>query len=174
VDRQFFVSLLRLLRIAVPGLLTRESFYLCVLTLVLCIRTFLSIRITGVNGEIVKAIVQRDFPAFLSRLAILASIAIPASIVNSLLKFLRGRIALCFRSRLTARFHDRYLHGNMFYSVLQLDSRITNPDQALTETIDKCPRSSCSSSQSLLAAPRSATLMSSLAAAVLTGFIPYA
>ena len=65
----------------------RESLYLLVLALVLGIRTYLSIRITGVNGEIVKAIVQRDFPGFLARLAILASIAIPASIVNSLLKY---------------------------------------------------------------------------------------
>jgi ATP-binding cassette, subfamily D (ALD), member 3 len=137
VDAEFWVKVWRLIRIAVPSPICRETFYLSILALVLIIRTYLSIRITGINGEIVKSIVQRDFPAFLSRLGILASIAIPASIVNSLLKFLRGRIALSFRSRLTAHFHDRYLHGNMFYSVLQLDSRITHPDQALTETIDK-------------------------------------
>ena len=137
VDRVFFRRLTHLLAIAVPSPLSRESLYLAVLALVLAIRTYLSIRITTVNGEIVKAIVQRNFVAFLSRLAMLASIAIPASIVNSLLKYLRGQIALCLRSRLVHYFHQRYLSSHMFYSVLQLDSRIAHPDQALTETLDK-------------------------------------
>lgn len=137
VDGLFFRRLTHLLSIAVPSPLSRESLYLSVLALVLAIRTYLSIRITSVNGEIVKAIVQRNFVAFLSRLAMLASIAIPASIVNSLLKYLRGQIALCMRSRLVHHFHARYLSEHMFYSVLQLDSRIAHPDQALTETLDK-------------------------------------
>ena len=137
VDRQFLHRLTHLLSIAIPSPLSRESAYLTVLALVLAIRTYLSIRITSVNGEIVKAIVQRNFIAFLSRLAMLASIAIPASIVNSLLKYLRGQIALCLRTRLVHYFHNRYLSSHMFYSVLQLDSRISHPDQALTETLDK-------------------------------------
>ena len=137
VDRTFLRRLTHLLAIAIPSPLSRESGYLSVLALVLAIRTYLSIRITSVNGEIVKAIVQRNFVAFLSRLAMLASIAIPASIVNSLLKYLRGQIALCLRSRLVHYFHQRYLSSHMFYSVLQLDSRIAHPDQALTETLDK-------------------------------------
>lgn len=137
VDAHFWTKLLVLISIAIPGPVSREGFYLAVLAGVLGIRTFLSIKITGVNGEIVKAIVQRDFTSFLSRLAILASIAIPASIVNSLLKYLRGKLALCFRERLVTHFHNHYLQRHMFYSVLNLDQRITHPDQALTETIDK-------------------------------------
>ena len=57
--------------------------------------------------------------------------------MSRVVRYLRGKIALCFRQRLVSHFHDRYLSGHMFYSVLQLDSRITHPDQALTETIDR-------------------------------------
>jgi len=105
------------------------------------VRTFLSIRISEVNGSIVKAIVERNFMLFLTRLGILASIAIPASTVNSMLKFLGNKLAMAFRIRLVKEFHDRYLRPMVYYKVVNIDSRINNPDQALTETLEKWGKS---------------------------------
>lgn len=141
VDKKFIARLKRLLEVAVPGLWTKEVMYLLILLSFLVARTFLSIKISEVNGSIVKAIVERDFHTFLMRIGVLASIAIPASTVNSMLKFLGNKLALSFRTRLVHYFHDRYLQPMIYYKVINLDSRISNPDQALTETIDKWGKS---------------------------------
>lgn len=141
VDKRFLKQLFRLLKIAVPTKFCTETFYLAVLLGFLVVRTFLSIKISEVNGSIVKAIVERQFYTFLARLGVLASIAIPASTVNSMLKFLTNKLAISFRSRLVQYFQDRYLQPMMYYKVINLDSRINNPDQALTETIDKWSKS---------------------------------
>jgi len=46
-------------------------------------RTVMSIWIAEVNGNIVKAIVDRDFQKFLGRILTLAMFAVPSSAVNS-------------------------------------------------------------------------------------------
>jgi ABC-type uncharacterized transport system fused permease/ATPase subunit len=106
---------------------TKEAGYLFTLAGFLVVRTFLSIKISEVNGSIVKAIVERNWGMFLQRLAVLASIAIPASTVNSMLKFLNSKMALAFRQRLVTHFHGLYLQPRISYHVLNLDSRIANP-----------------------------------------------
>jgi len=58
-----------------------------------------------------------------------------------MLKFLGNNLALCFRKRLVTHFQNLYLQPMMYYRVLNLDNRISNPDQALTETIDKWGKS---------------------------------
>lgn len=141
VNKEFFQRLKKLLTIAVPTWTCREMKLLVVLAMFLVGRTFLSIKISEVNGTIVKAIVERKFYTFITRIGWLASIAIPASTVNSMLKYLGNKLAMGYRERLVTHFHERYLSPMIYYKVLNLDSRISNPDQALTETIDKWGKS---------------------------------
>jgi ATP-binding cassette, subfamily D (ALD), member 3 len=136
IDSKFFARLNQLLKIAVPGWQSKEAFYLVTLLGFLVCRTFLSIKISEVNGSIVRAIVERNFMQFIRRIGILASIAIPASSVNSMLKYLGSLAALRFRSRLVEHMHERYFKPMMYYKVINIDNRISNPDQALTETLD--------------------------------------
>lgn len=141
VDREFFVRLRRLLKIAIPGPLSREAVMLAVLGVFLVFRTWLSIRIAEVNGTIVRAIVDQQFGTFLRRIGVLLSIAVPASAVNSTLKFLGNHLGLNFRRRLVAHFHARYFQPMMYYKVLNLDSRVASPDQALTDAVDQWGKS---------------------------------
>lgn len=46
-------------------------------------------------------------------------------------------LAMAFRKRLTNYFHDRYLNKMYYYKICNLDSRIQNPDQRLTQDLDK-------------------------------------
>ena len=41
--------------------------HIFVLTVMLCLRTYLSIKLADINGGIVKTIVSRDFPSFVKR-----------------------------------------------------------------------------------------------------------
>lgn len=75
------------------------------------------------------------------RICTLGSIAIPASFVNSWLAYFTAKLALQLRTRLVFYFHDLYLSPMMYYKTSNIDSRIANPDQALTETLTLWGRS---------------------------------
>lgn len=57
--------------------------------------------------------------------------------VNNSLKLVISKLALSFRTRLTKHVHEEYLRGITFYKVANLDNRISNADQLLTQDIDK-------------------------------------
>ena len=58
-----------LIKLAVPSYKTKEALYLAVLTGLLVIRTYMSIWLADVNGQVVKAIVNKDFQEFLKRVS---------------------------------------------------------------------------------------------------------
>ena len=63
--------------------------------------------------------------------------AVPASVVNSGLTYLNGKLYIMFRQRLSRFFNEKYLQGMVFYQMSNLDSRISNPDQRFTQDIEK-------------------------------------
>lgn len=63
--------------------------------------------------------------------------AVPSSLVNSALDFLNHKLAIIFRTRMTRYMNEKYLKGLVYYQISNLDSRISNPDQRLTQDIDK-------------------------------------
>jgi ATP-binding cassette subfamily D (ALD) long-chain fatty acid import protein len=64
-------------------------------------------------------------------------VAIPATYTNSMLTFLQGKLAISFRTRLTSELHKRYLKNMTFYKVANLDDRIKNADQLITQDVTK-------------------------------------
>ena len=63
--------------------------------------------------------------------------ALPSSTVNSAIDFLQKKLALAFRLRLTTHFNDSYLKNMHYYKICNLDNRIANPDQRLTNDTEK-------------------------------------
>ncbi|KAK3752233.1 hypothetical protein QZH41_012240 [Actinostola sp. cb2023] len=59
------------------------------------------------------------------------------SIVNSLLKYGLNMLKLRFRTRLTLYLTEQYLSGFTYYKMTNLDNRIANADQLLTQDVDK-------------------------------------
>lgn len=141
VDKKFFRRILKLIKVCVPSWKSREAKLLAILTIMLLVRTYLSVQLADVNGMVVHGIIKVDKSVFLRGLLAIASYAIPSSFVNSLIEYLNAQLALCFRERLTKHYHNSYIKDKMFYQICNLDDRIANPDQRLTVDINKWSQS---------------------------------
>ncbi|CAI6346214.1 unnamed protein product [Macrosiphum euphorbiae] len=97
INREFLIQLKKLLRLMVPGFWTPEVGLLSMHTVALICRTFMSIFVATMEGKMVKFIVRRDVPNFGLMLFKWLLCALPATFLNSMIRYLECKLALAFR-----------------------------------------------------------------------------
>ncbi|KAM3438196.1 hypothetical protein NHJ13734_004281 [Beauveria thailandica] len=137
LDREFFRSLMRLIRIVVPGWRSKEARLLISHSFFLVLRTLISLKVAEMDGAIVKALVRGNGKDFISRIVWWMIIAVPATFTNSMLSYHQAELSLSYRTRLTQFIHDKYLSNLTFYGISALDDRIKNPDQLIAVDVSK-------------------------------------
>ena len=116
LNKRFLNQLLVIIRILIPRLRS-DSFALLIVHLTTLIsRTFLSIYIARLDGAIVKSLVQRNPRDFIRTISIFLAVALPASFINSLIRFAESKLALAFRSKLTRHAYESYFRVRYFFS----------------------------------------------------------
>lgn len=147
VDKEFFERIQKLLKIVIPSIRSKEVAHITTLTLLLVLRTLMSIWLAEVNGRVVRAIVNRSFPQFLKSVPIasltcllqifgLLLFAVPSSAVNSAMDYFTKLLALSFRERLTRHFHRQYLQKMFYYKVRQFGTNLLVDSQSGQQNLE--------------------------------------
>ncbi|KAG9329168.1 hypothetical protein JZ751_007380 [Albula glossodonta] len=125
------------MKIMVPHLFCTETGYLILIASMLVARTYCDVWMIQNGTMIESGIISRDINFFkrhfYSYIAVIPGIAV----VNNLLKLGLNELKLCFRIRLSKHLYDEYLQGYTYYKMGNLDNRIANADQLLTQDVEK-------------------------------------
>ena len=135
LNREFFMRLRKLLGIVFTGPLCKQSILLFMHTCTLIIRTFLSIYIANLDGSIVKAIVERRPDIFVQQILKWVVVAVPATFINSAIRFFESTLALSIRTKMVRHAYREYFLDQTYYRVSNLDARLANADQSLTDDL---------------------------------------
>ena len=135
LNKEYYEKLIKLVKIILPGIRTKEFAFLSAHTFALICRAFLSIYVATLDGKLAKCIVEKNLFRFLFHLTQWIGVAVPATFINSLLKYLEGKLALAFRTQLVNHAYQLYFENQTYYKVGNLDSRLSSPDESLTEDL---------------------------------------
>ncbi|KAI6810581.1 ABC transporter transmembrane region 2 [Hortaea werneckii] len=126
-----------LMNIMIPRWSSKETGLLTTHAIFLLLRTYLSLVVARIDGEIVRDLVGGKGKAFLLGLAKWLSIGAVSSYTNSMIKFLQSKISIAFRTRLTRYIHDLYLSPQLaYYKLHNLDGGAgQGADQFITQDL---------------------------------------
>ncbi|KAL4961652.1 putative peroxisomal ABC transporter (PXA1) [Aspergillus stella-maris] len=133
----FLHQFLSLGSIMVPRWSSKETGLLMSHGVFLLLRTYLSLLIARLDGEIVRDLVAGKGRAFSWGIVKWCGIGTLASYTNAMIKFLQSKVSIAFRTRLTRYIHDLYLTAdNNYYKLMNLDGSIgQGPDQFITQDL---------------------------------------
>ncbi|KAA8642327.1 putative peroxisomal ABC transporter (PXA1) [Aspergillus tanneri] len=133
----FLHQFLSLGSIMVPRWGSKETGLLMGHGVFLLLRTYLSLLIARLDGEIVRDLVAGKGRAFTWGIIKWCGIGTLASYTNAMIKFLQSKVSIAFRTRLTRYIHDLYLTGdNNYYKLMNLDGGIgQGADQFITQDL---------------------------------------
>lgn len=133
----FLHQFLSLGSIMVPRWSSKETGLLMSHALFLVLRTYMSLLVARLDGEIVRDLVAGKGRSFLWGIVKWFGIGTLASYTNAMIKFLQSKVSIAFRTRLTRYIHDLYLtDNNNYYKLMNMDGGIgQGADQFITQDL---------------------------------------
>ncbi|TVY46545.1 Peroxisomal long-chain fatty acid import protein [Lachnellula occidentalis] len=133
----FLHQFLSLLSIMIPRWTSKETGLLLSHGMFLMLRTYLSLVVARLDGEIVRDLVAGNGKSFIWGIVKWCGIGSLASYTNAMIKFLQSKVSIAFRTRLTRYIHDLYLNDNLnYYKLTNLDGGIgQGADQFITQDL---------------------------------------
>lgn len=144
LNLRFLNQMIIIWRILIPRFYSKNTYLLLSQCFFLVLRTWLTLIITKLDGQIVKNLISANGRKFVRDLIYWILIAFPASYTNAAIKYLTNRLSLSFRTNLTRYIHDMYLDKVMtYYKILFNLADIQNIDQYITNDVAKFCDSIC-------------------------------
>ncbi|KAL1006682.1 hypothetical protein UPYG_G00075330 [Umbra pygmaea] len=137
VDYVFVLRIVKIIQIMVPQWFCKETGYLILIAAMLVARTYCDVWMIQNGTMIESAIIGRSNKDFKRYLFNFCKVMPLIALVNNFLKLGLNELKLRFRVRLTKHLYDEYLKGYTYYKMGNLDNRIANADQLLTQDVEK-------------------------------------
>lgn len=137
VNATFFKKLWQLYCICNPGILTPETGFIVMVAVMMLLRTYCDLWMIANTTMMERIIISRNRKEFPVGLLKFLTAMVPIALVNNLLKYGLTELSLRFRTRLTKHLFKQYLKGFTYYKITNLDNRISNVDQVLTQDLEK-------------------------------------
>ena len=133
----FLHQFLSLLNIMIPRWNSKETGLLVSHGVFLMLRTYLSLVVARLDGEIVRDLVAGNGRAFLWGICKWLGVGTFSSYTNAMIKFLQSKVSIAFRTRLTRYIHDLYLNERLnYYRLGNLDGGVgQGADQYITQDL---------------------------------------
>lgn len=133
----FLHQFLSLLNIMIPRWTSKETGLLLSHGMFLMLRTYLSLVVARLDGEIVRDLVAGNGKSFIWGIVKWCGIGSFASYTNAMIKFLQSKVSIAFRTRLTRYIHDLYLNYNLnYYRLINIDGGVgQGVDQFITQDL---------------------------------------
>jgi ATP-binding cassette subfamily D (ALD) long-chain fatty acid import protein len=133
----FLHQFLSLLNIMVPHWNSKETGLLLSHGIFLMLRTYLSLVVARLDGEIVRDLVAGNGKAFAWGIVKWLGVGGLGSYTNAMIKFLQSKVSIAFRTRLTRYIHDLYLNDHLnYYKLANLDGGVgQGADQFITQDL---------------------------------------
>nr|XP_006635033.1 PREDICTED: ATP-binding cassette sub-family D member 3 [Lepisosteus oculatus] len=116
---------------------TAISGYLLLIAVMLVARTYCDVWMIQNGTMIESAIIGRTTKDFKKYLFNFIKVMPLISLINNFLKLGLNELKLRIRVRLTRHLYDEYLKGYTYYKMGNLDNRIANADQLLTQDVER-------------------------------------
>lgn len=144
LNSKFLNQIMIIWRILIPKFYSKNTYLLLSQCFFLVLRTWLSLIVAKLDGQIVKNLISGNGKKFVRDLIYWILIAFPASYTNAAIKYLTNRLSLSFRTNLIRYIHDMYLDKAMtYYKILFNLADIQNIDQYITNDVAKFCDSIC-------------------------------
>ncbi|KAK4129275.1 hypothetical protein N657DRAFT_560692 [Parathielavia appendiculata] len=139
INLAFLHQILSLMSIMIPRWNSKEAVLLVSHSAFLMLRTYMSLVVARLDGEIVRDLVAGNGKMFLWGLVKWLGLGGFASYTNAMIKFLECKVAIAFRTRLTRYVHDLYLNDNLnYYKIHNLDGGLGSAaDQFITQDLSQ-------------------------------------
>lgn len=135
-DKIFIQRFKSIMKISFPGIYSKETWYFSLLSILLVVRTLLSVKIASLIGTNAQLLVSKQYNEFFLQVLYFTIISIPVSCVNSALHYFSGMLALRIRLNISHYVHERYLDSVSFYKAINLGSgKIEHADQRVTSDV---------------------------------------
>ncbi|GJN79358.1 peroxisomal ABC transporter [Purpureocillium lilacinum] len=133
----FLHQFLSLMSIMIPRWSSKEAGLLLSHGIFLMLRTYLSLVVARLDGELVRDLVAGNGKAFIWGILKWCGLGGFASYTNAMIKYLESKVSIAFRTRLTRYIHDLYLNDNLnYYKLSNLDGGVGHgADQFITQDL---------------------------------------
>ena len=137
LDRLFLRRVWKILKIIIPGWWSKEVGCLLLVAVMLVMRTRFDVWMIDNGTAIESSIISRDRKRFLHHLFKFIYAQPAIALTNQLLKYGLNSLKLLFRKQFSMHLFQKYLQGHTYYKMSNIDNRIANADQLLTQDVEK-------------------------------------